>query len=246
MNEGRKEGTTMAYNDVVVYSGGLDSTVLLRKVADANGAERVLAVTFDYGQRHVREVEHAARVCKELRVAQRVVDMHWFAGWLAPGTSSQVDDSVEVPEGHYTDENMKVTVIPNRNMVMLSVAAAIAMSEGARVVYTAMHAGDHAVYPDCRPEFVMRLNDALFPVTGVNISAPFIKATKAEIVRYGAANGAPMGMSYSCYKGGERHCGRCGTCVERAEAFSLAGVDDPTDYEDPTYWLQAVRPRGAV
>jgi 7-cyano-7-deazaguanine synthase len=236
----------MAYDEVVVYSGGLDSTVLLKRAALSAGAPGVLAVTFDYGQRHKREVEHAYEVARRLGVAQREVDVSGFPWWLARGTSSQVDANVEVPEGHYTAENMKVTVVPNRNMIMLSIAAAIAMSEGARVVCVAMHAGDHAVYPDCRPEFVARFNDALFPVTGVNVSAPFLRATKADIVREGVANGAPLGLSYSCYKGGERHCGRCGTCVERAEAFALAGVDDPTDYEDPTYWLQAVRARGAV
>jgi 7-cyano-7-deazaguanine synthase len=152
-----------------------------------------------------------------------------------------------VPDGHYAEDTMKATVVPNRNMMMLSIAGAVAIAEEAEFVATGTHAGDHFIYPDCRPEFIAAASAALlvgntgFSSPGFRgIVAPFIHSTKADICATGDVLGVPWDATWSCYKGGAIHCGRCGTCVERAEAFDLAGVDDPTEYEDATFWRQAV------
>ena len=149
------------------------------------------------------------------------------------GKSSLTDAETEVPEGGYREENMKSTVVPNRNMIMISVAAARAIAIGAGSVAYAAHSGDHAIYPDCRPEFADALAGALrlchyFPI---GLERPFVGMTKADIVRLGADLGVDFSKTWSCYKGGERHCGKCGTCAERKEAFRLAGIPDPTEYD---------------
>ncbi len=214
---------------VVLLSGGLDSTVL---TARALGEfDSVLTLGINYGQRHRVELEHAARAALELGVDFKVADLSKLAS-LLPG-SSQTDASIDVPDGHYADETMRATVVPNRNMVMLSVAAGYAIAHGAETVLYAAHAGDCAVYPDCRPVFISRLRAALEVChyePGVELFAPFASMTKASIVLLGVELGAPIGLTWSCYKGGVVHCGTCGTCVERREAFLLAGVADPTAY----------------
>ena len=148
--------------------------------------------------------------------------------------SSLLEGADSIPEGHYADENMKSTVVPFRNGIMLSIACGLAESRGLQHVMMANHGGDHAIYPDCRPEFVAAMSDAMKFGTydGITIEAAFTDITKADIARIGKEIGVDYSLTYSCYKGGEKHCGKCGTCVERREAMAEAGIDDPTIYED--------------
>jgi 7-cyano-7-deazaguanine synthase len=223
---------------VTLLSGGLDSTVLTAFLF--HEGHEVYALTVDYRQRHRFEIQAATRVARALKLKPGITH-HCISfsclGLLASG-SSQTDLSIPVPEGHYADASMQITVVPNRNMVLLSLAAAWAMSlamksgEPTSVCY-AVHAGDHPIYPDCRPEFIEKLNEAIRSATGdlVFLDAPFVRQTKAALVTLGHSIGAPLELTYSCYKGeAELHCGQCGTCVERREAFRLAGVPDPTIY----------------
>lgn len=212
----------------IVLSGGMDSTVLAHHHA-ANGDE-IRAISIDYGQRHRKELDYAFKVAKRLGAPWHLARLDSLAAAL-PG-SSQTDKSVPVPEGHYAEESMKTTVVPNRNMILLAVALGHAIAHGCEFVSYAAHAGDHAVYPDCRPEFVQALNGAaaLCDWKMVQIISPFIKMSKSDIVRRGNEIHVPFAETWSCYKGGSLHCGRCGTCVERREAFWLAGVNDPTPY----------------
>lgn len=216
---------------VVSLSGGLDSTCLLFKML-RDGREPV-ALTVDYGQRHRREIAAARVIGERAGVDHRVVDLSGLATAGILAGSSQTDQSIAVPEGHYTDESMKLTVVPNRNMLLLACAIAWAVSLKADGVAYAAHAGDHTIYPDCREEFAeaMARAAALCDWHPVALLRPFIGLTKADIVKLGSDLGAPLALTWSCYKGGERHCGKCGTCVERREAFALAGVGDPTEYE---------------
>ena len=218
---------------VVLVSGGLDS-VTLAHLLTAEGWQ-LTALSFDYGQRHRRELEYAARAASRLGAPHHVVDLTSVTALL--GGSALTDSRVDVPDGHYTDESMKATVVPNRNAIMLSVAVGAAVAAGAEAVACAMHAGDHPIYPDCRPEFVLafeslsRLANDGFAVDGFRVVTPFLHDTKADIVGRGSELGVPFADTWSCYKGGPRHCGTCGTCVERREAFLLAEVADPTEYE---------------
>lgn len=217
---------------VTTLSGGLDS-VTLAHLLSAEGID-LIAVSFDYGQRHAKEIEHAARCADLLGADHHVVDLRSVGALLAG--SALTDRDIDVPEGHYTDASMAATVVPNRNAIMLSVAVGVAVARDADAVATAVHAGDHAIYPDCRPAFIDAIeHEALvanegFIHEGFRVLAPFLHLTKAEIVRRGDALGVPFGETWSCYVGDDVHCGRCGTCVERREAFELAGVVDPTTY----------------
>lgn len=216
---------------VVVVSGGLDSTVLLHKchAEDPN----VLALSIRYGQRHARELEHAAMAAKRLGVPHEVLDVRAGLGEALKG-SALTSDNIPVPLGHYEDESMKATVVPNRNMLLLAIAGSYAISHGAgRLAYGA-HAGDHAIYPDCRPDFVDAMDEAfgLCDWKPLELHAPFLFGSKAEIVLEGARLGVAMETTWSCYQGGDLHCGRCGTCVERREAFERAGVQDLTQYQE--------------
>lgn len=213
---------------VVVYSGGLDSTVLLAHLL-AEGRE-VHAFTVNYGQRHAREIESAKAVCRHYATPHQVADLRALGAVF--GTNSLTDTAVSVAEGHYTEESMKTTVVPNRNMILLAVAAARAIALQADTLAYAAHGGDHAIYPDCRPEFADAMDHAigLADWHKVRLERPMVSWTKTEIVLRGAALGVPMHLTWSCYKGGKNHCGRCGTCIERREAFHLAGVTDPTVY----------------
>ncbi|MFM2131027.1 MAG: hypothetical protein RL646_230 [Verrucomicrobiota bacterium] len=213
---------------VLIYSGGVDSTVLLAHLR-AEGRE-VHALSVDYGQRHRRELDAARAVCAHFGVPHRVADLRALAPLF--GANALTDGGVAVPEGHYEEESMKATVVPNRNMLLISVAAAWAISLRATSVAYGAHGGDHAIYPDCRPEFAEALDRAvrLADWHELRLERPFVKMDKAAIVRRGAELGAPFALTWSCYVGGGRHCGKCGTCVERKEAFRLAGVPDPTDY----------------
>jgi 7-cyano-7-deazaguanine synthase len=218
---------------VTTVSGGLDSVTLAHLLA-AEGHELV-CLSFDYGQRHVKEIEFARAGAARLGADHHVVDLR-SVGALLTG-SALTDDAVDVPEGHYTDDSMRSTVVPNRNAIMLSVAVGVAVARGAEAVAAAIHAGDHPIYPDCRPAFVeaieheARVANEGFVADGFQVLAPFLHLTKDEIVRRGAAVGVPFEQTWSCYVGDVLHCGRCGTCVERREAFELAGVADPTVYD---------------
>lgn len=225
---------------VAVVSGGLDSTTLAYRLA-AEGHELSL-LSFDYGQRHVRELEFAAQTAGRLGAAWRRVDLSAITDLIA---ASALTGDTPVPEGHYAESSMKATVVPNRNMIMLSIAAGHAVSIGAEVVATGVHAGDHFVYPDCRPLFVDTMNTALaaanegFTVDGFHLQAPFLHWSKTDIAAHAVALGVPLDETWSCYQGGDVHCGRCGTCCERREAIEGAGGDDPTQYEDRDFWLVA-------
>lgn len=218
----------MKKDSVIVLSGGMDSVTLLH-----SEKERIaLAVTFDYGSNHnAREIECARRQAARLGIEHIVIPLAFMGQYF---TSSLLSGADDIPEGNYDDENMRSTVVPFRNGIMLSVACGLAESRGLRHVLIANHGGDHAIYPDCRPGFVEAMGRAMEEGTydGVSILAPFTDISKAEIARIGARLGVEYAYTYSCYKGGERHCGRCGTCTERREAFRLAGIPDPTIYED--------------
>jgi 7-cyano-7-deazaguanine synthase len=215
-------------NCVLVYSGGLDSTVLLYDLLDRG--KEVAALSVYYGQRHSRELESAQKICQSLGVEHKVVDISSIAGLF--GASSLIDADSAVPDGHYAEMSMKVTVVPNRNMLLLALAGAWAIAQKASEVAYAAHGGDHTIYPDCRPEFVAHLDAALQCADwhSVKLLYPFGTFTKTDIVRRGVELRVPFHETWSCYKGGASHCGACGTCVERQEAFVLGGVVDPTDY----------------
>ncbi|MGH3871581.1 MAG: 7-cyano-7-deazaguanine synthase QueC [Pseudonocardiaceae bacterium] len=217
---------------VLAASGGLDSTTLAYHLHAAG--VRLVLLSCDYGQRHRRELEFAAALAIRLGIRHHRVDLRSVGALL--GGSALTDMAVAVPDGHYTDESMSITVVPNRNAVMLNVAVALAVADRTDAVVFGAHAGDHAVYPDCRPEFVdlvescARVGNEGFLPAGFRVLAPFLTWTKAQIVRRGAELDVPFTQTWSCYKGGLHHCGLCGTCTERKEAFVLAGVIDPTEY----------------
>jgi 7-cyano-7-deazaguanine synthase len=226
---------------VVLLSGGLDSTTLLWY--GLNRGWEVRAVAVNYGQRHSVELLMATYQAKTAGVPLWVVDLAGLSKGL-PG-SSQTDLSVPVPEGHYTEETMKKTVVPNRNMILLSIAVGHAIGHGFDGVAYAAHAGDHAIYPDCRPEFTRRLGRAIAIADWrkIRLFRPFVCKTKADIVRIGHALGVDYAYTWSCYQGGKVHCGNCGTCVERREAFLLAGVPDPTPYAETAKPLEQLLKR---
>lgn len=215
-------------DSVIIYSGGLDSTTLLYEEC-----ERVaLAVTFDYGSNHAaHEIACARHHCALLGIEHLVIELAFMAKYFESSLLSGAD---AIPDGNYNDSNMHSTVVPFRNGIMLSVACGLAESRGLKRVLIANHGGDHAIYPDCRPEFVAAMDAAMQAGTyeGVTLVAPYTNISKADIVRRGAQMGIDYGETYSCYRGGEHHCGRCGTCTERREAFLEAGIPDPTVYEN--------------
>lgn len=210
----------------IILSGGMDSVTMLHEYR-----ERIaLAVTFDYGSNHnAREIECARRQCDLLGIEHIVIPLEFMGRYFKSSLLSGADD---IPDGHYADDNMKSTVVPFRNGIMLAVACGLAESRGLLHVMIANHGGDHAIYPDCRAGFIDAMSRAMTEGTyaGVDILAPYTGITKADIVSRGAALNVDYAMTYSCYKGGETHCGRCGTCTERMDAFREAGVDDPTVY----------------
>jgi len=218
---------------VAIVSGGLDSVTLAYYLKDANYDLHILA--FDYGQRHSRELQFAEFTASRLNATFDLVDVTSI-GALLTG-SSLTDHSIPVPDGHYEAESMKSTVVPNRNAIMLTIAYGVAVARKANVVATGVHGGDHYIYPDCRPEFVnafdlmQRYATDGFAKRDLHLYTPFIAKKKHDIVATGHVLGVPFHETWSCYKGGKRHCGTCGTCTERKEAFVLADIPDPTDYE---------------
>ncbi|WP_111558916.1 7-cyano-7-deazaguanine synthase QueC [Paracoccus sediminilitoris] len=223
----------------LVCSGGLDSVSLAHSLAGQGHLSRI--ISFDYGQRHRKELDFAAACARRLGVPFHLVDL---SGLGAALSGSALTDDIDVPDGHYAEETMRITVVPNRNPIMLTTAFGIAAANGDDAVAAAVHGGDHFIYPDCRPAFTDAFGAmqkaALDGYADITLHVPFVRATKADIVAEGARHNTPFAKTWSCYKGGDRHCGRCGTCVERREAFHLAGVADPTDYADPDYWQAAI------
>ncbi len=218
----------MAEKVVVIYSGGMDSfTVLNRAVRDG---KEVYALSFDYGQKHLKELEFAANVCKELNIPHKVIDISAINQLLA---GSSLTDDIDIPEGHYEEESMKSTMVPNRNMILLSMAVGYAVSLGASKVYYGAHSGDHAIYPDCRPEFVEKMNDVskIANYEAVEIFSPYLKDSKIDILTDGLKMGLDYGKSWTCYNGREKACGKCGACQERLEAFAENKATDPLPYE---------------
>lgn len=225
---------------IVICSGGLDSVSLAHMVAAEH--ELLGLLSFDYGQRHRKEVTFASACAARLQVPHQTIDIRDIGRSLS---GSALTDDVAVPDGHYAEETMRITVVPNRNAIMLTIAFGVAASRGADAVATAVHGGDHFIYPDCRPGFIDAFQTmqrhALEGYAEITLLAPYVNAAKSAIVTDGARYGTPFDETWSCYKGGAIHCGRCGTCVERREAFDLAGIADPTIYEDADFWRQAVR-----
>ena len=214
---------------VVLLSGGMDSVTALHWARQEH--EVVGAVSFDYGAKHNhREIPLAAWHCAASGVKHDIIDLDFVNQLFA---SDLLKSGGEVPEGHYADENMKRTVVPFRNGIMLAIACGLAESREAEALVIAAHAGDHTIYPDCREPFMQGMAEAMREGTYAHIELlrPFIHLDKAGIAKLGASLGVDYGRTWSCYKGGDLHCGKCGTCVERIEAFALAGIADPTVYE---------------
>lgn len=219
----------MARRTVVVFSGGLDSTTLLYHQLAAGDGVRALSV--DYGQRHrAAELAAARAITSRLGVEHRVLDLRGLAGFF--GANSLTDAAVPLPSGAYSPETMALTVVPNRNMVLLAVALAWASADGADAAAFGAHGGAYTPYPDCQPAFAAAMHAAaqVCDARPLAVLAPFVAWTKADIVRRAVGLGVPLGETWSCYAGGEKHCGQCGTCLDRRAAFAEAGVSDPTTY----------------
>ena len=195
--------------------------------------ERIaLGISFDYGSNHnAREIPFAAMHCERLGIKHIVINLGFMHQYFK---SSLLEGAEAIPEGNYDDENMKSTVVPFRNGIMLSIAAGVAESNGLKYVMMANHGGDHTIYPDCRPEFVSAMSEAtrLGTYPGIEVLAPYTGITKSDIARHGKALGIDYAETWSCYKGGEHHCGKCGTCRERIEALADAGFEDHTVYDE--------------
>lgn len=217
-------------DDIVIYSGGLDSSVLLWQLKE-KWKQNIQAVSFDYGQRHKKELECAKEVTSMLNIEHIIVDLS-SVGQLLQGSALTTFD-IDVPEGHYADESMKQTIVANRNAIMLSIACGVAVAKKIPFVYYAAHKNDYAIYSDCRPEFVKAFDTAMYIGNDkqVEVIAPFVHLTKAEIVKIGLALSVPFEKTWSCYKGEDLPCGKCGTCTERLEAFSINNAIDPLLYQ---------------
>jgi len=210
---------------ILVFSGGMDSTTLLYKLL-AEGKE-VKALSFDYGQKHGRELEMAMTTCAKLGVEHKVVTLGFMPDLAS---NSALTGDIAVPEGHYEDESMKSTVVPNRNMIMSSIAIAWAVNLDYDEVAIGVHAGDHAIYPDCRPEFIAALSiiAKIANYKPINIYTPYLYSDKGDIVIDGKKLEVDYSLTHTCYNGTEIPCGKCGACQERAEAFTKAEMKDPT------------------
>lgn len=213
-------------DSVIIVSGGMDSVTMLHEYRD----RIAVGISFDYGSNHnAREIPFARMHCERLGIKHIVINLDFMNRYFK---SSLLEGADAVPDGHYADENMKSTVVPFRNGIMLSIAVGIAESNGLRYVMMANHGGDHSIYPDCRREFVCAFDAAAKAGTyvGAGILAPYTGITKADIACRGKEMGLDYSETWSCYKGGDVHCGRCGTCVERREALAEAGIEDTTPY----------------
>ena len=194
--------------------------------------EIALGISFDYGSNHnAREIPFAQTHCKRLGIRHITINLDFMHRYFK---SSLLAGADAIPEGNYDEENMKSTVVPFRNGIMLSIAIGIAESNNLKKVLIANHGGDHTIYPDCRPSFISAIDEAAQTGTfvGVNVVAPYTNITKADIARIGKRLAIDYSETWSCYKGGDKHCGKCGTCVERKEALAEAGIEDHTEYEE--------------
>ena len=219
---------------IVIYSGGMDSTVALYQMIKEFGSENVRAISFDYQSKHNdQEFLRAKATCEKLNIQHDRIDLSSISKFLK---SDLLKNGGDIPEGHYAQSNMIKTVVPFRNGIMLSIACGIAESWGAKKVVIGNHAGDHAIYPDCRATFISSMNEAMAYGTyeNINILSPFQSLLKSDIALIGTIIGVDWELTYSCYKGGDIHCGRCSTCYERREAFYESDIDDPTKYLDLT------------
>lgn len=215
-------------DSLIVVSGGMDSITLLYEKAK----QIALAISFDYGSNHnQREISFASYHCKKLGIEHIVIPLEFISKYFK---SSLLEGADAIPEGDYADDNMKSTVVPFRNGIMLSIACGIAESRGLNSILIANHFGDHSIYPDCRAEFINSMRGAVKAGTyeGITIDAPYTLISKTDIAKIGKKLGIDYSLTYSCYKGGEKHCGKCGTCIERKEAFKKANLIDPTIYEE--------------
>ena len=218
----------MEKDSLIIVSGGMDSITLLHERKDTIA----LAVSFDYGSNHnAREIPFARLHCQRLGIRHVVIPLAFMQQYFK---SSLLEGADAIPDGHYADSNMKSTVVPFRNGIMLSIAVGIAESNSLRRVLIANHCGDHAIYPDCRPEFITAIDAAAKAGTYVDVAieAPYTNISKTDIARRGKSLAIDYSETWSCYKGGQVHCGTCGTCVERKEALREAGIADPTVYLD--------------
>ena len=218
----------MVQKIVVIFSGGMDSFTVLNLAARAG--HDIYALSFDYGQRHKKELDYARQACLALGVNHKIVDISAINELIA---GSSLTSDIPVAEGHYAEESMLTTVVPNRNMILLSMAVGYAVSIGAGQVYYGAHSGDHAIYPDCRPEFVERMNEvcAIANYQKVEIVTPFLQDSKTAILTAGLEMGLDYNMTWTCYNGRDLACGECGACRERLEAFAENKVNDPLEYE---------------
>ena len=217
---------------VALVSGGMDSVAALYHSHREH--EVAGALSFDYGSKHNhREIPFAEWHCGKLGIPHRTIRLAFVDELFK---SDLLQSGGTIPDGHYEEATMKQTVVPFRNGIMLSIAAGYAESMEAGGLVIAAHSGDHAIYPDCREEFMQAMGDAIRLGTYAEVAVlrPFIAMTKAGIAARGQELGVNFSRTWSCYKGGELHCGTCGTCVERREAFLLAGLADPTQYASET------------
>ena len=213
---------------ILIYSGGLDSTVLLYHLI--NEGHEVKCLSIDYGQKHKKEIDAAKYFCRKLNTQHEIIDLTSLKKLI---NSSSLTSEKEVPEGHYAEENMKITVVPNRNMIMLSLAIGWAINEKYDNVAYAAHNGDHTIYLDCREEFVDLVSQAsqIADFHPISIIRPFIFLSKADIAKLAGEYKVEIENTWSCYKGGSYHCGKCGTCIERIEALELSDIKDKTVYK---------------
>jgi len=223
-----KRSLEVKMKTVAVFSGGLDSTTLVYHLLDAN--HEVKALTVDYGQRHSREIEAARRICEVVGIQQHVVDLSGLAACF--GHNALTDDSIGVPHGEYQEATMQDTTVPNRNMILLSVAIGWAVAIKFDSVAFGAHTGEYTPYPDCRPEFASAMNDAarVCDWDPIEVLSPFVEWNKAGIVRRGTELDVPFELTWSCYEGGKLHCGKCSTCLDRKQAFSKCSLVDPVAY----------------
>jgi len=225
---------------VAIVSGGLDSVTMLHHLHENGATPQVLS--FDYNQKHAKELGFAQLAAERLNLPWSLIDLSSVGELMAASGSSLVNNSVDVPEGHYADDTMKATVVPNRNMMMAAIATSVCIAQDGYWVAAGPHNGDAAIYPDCRPVFWHSLEDTIriankgFLPHGWHFKLPFIYWSKNDIALEAKRLNVPVELTWSCYKGGTKHCGRCGTCVERLEAMNHAGINDPTPYEDAEFW----------
>lgn len=216
---------------IIIYSGGMDSFTLINDVHLQHYELELYALTFDYGQRHEKEIGYAKKVCKELNINHKIIDITSINELLQG--SSLTTSEIEIPHGHYAADNMNITVVPNRNMILLSLAMGYAISIGVKNVFYGAHCGDHQIYLDCRPVFVEKMNEIakIIDRNPIEIIVPYLDFNKTDILRRGLEINLDYSNTWTCYEGKEKSCGKCGACIERLEAFRNNNVKDPLEYQ---------------